>query len=36
MINTYVFRLRPGDDLLAGLEKVVTDQQIQAGCVNTA
>lgn len=35
MTETYAFRLRPGDDLFAGLEKVVTEQQIQAGCVLT-
>ena len=35
MIETLAFRLCPGNDLLAGLEKVVTDQQLQAGCVLT-
>jgi hypothetical protein len=35
MIETYAFRLRPGDDLLLGLEKAVTDQHIQAGSVLT-
>jgi len=35
MIETVAFRLRPGDDLLAGLEKIVTEKQIQAGCVLT-
>ena len=33
MIETVAFRLRPGDDLLVGLEKIVTEKQIQAGCV---
>jgi hypothetical protein len=35
MTDTYAFRLRPGDDLFAGLETVVSEQQIQAGCVLT-
>lgn len=35
MIETYSFRLRPGDDLLAGLIKFISDRQIRAGCVIT-
>lgn len=35
MIETYSFRLRPGDDLLADLTKFISDRQIRAGCVIT-
>jgi len=33
MIETVAFRLRPGEDLCVGLEKIAADNNIQAGCV---
>jgi predicted DNA-binding protein with PD1-like motif len=34
-ISPYAFRLRPGDDLKKGIEKVVLDNKIEAGWVAT-
>ena len=37
MNNTtaYAFRLKPGEDLKAGIQKLVTDKQIKAGWIST-
>ncbi len=32
-MQTYTFRLRPGEDLYQSIEKFVHEKQIQAGCV---
>jgi uncharacterized protein len=35
IISTYAFRLRPGDDLKNGIEKLVKEKNIQAGWIAT-
>lgn len=34
-ITTHAFRLKPGDDLKAGIQKLVIEKQIQAGWIGT-
>ncbi len=34
-ISTYAFRLKPGDDLRVGIERVVKENEIEAGWVAT-
>lgn len=34
-ISTYAFRLKPGEDLKQGIEKIVTEKKINAGWVAT-
>lgn len=33
--NTYVFRLKPGEDLKKGIQQIVDHKQIKAGWINT-
>ena len=33
--TVYAFRLKPGQDLKAGIQKLVTEKQIKAGWINT-
>ena len=35
-VRTYAIRLEPGDDLKNGIERMVKDQQVQAGWIFTA
>lgn len=34
-ISTFAFRLKPGEDLKEGIEKVVTEKNIKAGWIST-
>ncbi|HMK04996.1 MAG TPA: PPC domain-containing DNA-binding protein [Ferruginibacter sp.] len=34
-INTYAFRLKPGEDLKTGIQKLVNEKQIKAGWIST-
>lgn len=34
-INTYAFRLKPGEDLKTGIQNLVNEKQIKAGWVST-
>ncbi len=34
-VSVYAFRLKPGEDLKAGIEKVVTENNIKAGWIST-